>query len=93
MQGSSIHSQIWLDGRPPATPRLVVPSDLVRGEVDVAESDILVLVELLDDCVPRGGLLLSSASPFRRNPTDKECLPSVNVLLDGGFEIRFSQLG
>mmetsp|Transcript_21517 Transcript_21517/g.30148 ORF Transcript_21517/g.30148 Transcript_21517/m.30148 type:complete len:211 (-) Transcript_21517:121-753(-) len=67
------------NGRPTSPTRVVVASDWLLGEVDVPKSYIRVVCKGLHDTVPCRRLLTSSASSFRGNPADEECLARIHL--------------
>lgn len=71
------------DSRPPPGTRAAL-THLVLGEIDIAEDDIIVPGEFLDDCIPLRGLLDSSASPLTGDPPHEYGLASINPLFDEG---------
>jgi len=80
------------DGGPAAGTRLEVAAvrsgpDLALRKKDVSEGNGGVAGVLFADCIPRRGLLDSSASSFGSDPTDEGRTASVDLALDPIIEI------
>lgn len=63
------------------------------AQVDVTKRNAGIFCKQFYDVVPGRGLLSSSASSSRGDPTHKERFPGIDLGLDGLLEVVFGELG